>query len=192
MDDFEIPLATVRADSRAFRRDVEEMRRTLTDGLGGAADIAGRRIESALLRAVRTGKFGFEDLKRTALAILSEIAGASIRTGLDSAFGGKGGGGLQGGLLAIGTQLASAFLGVPGRAAGGPVSPGRAYRVGERGPELFVPTASGRIETPSAAPGRDVRVSITLNAPEGREPEALARSGRQIARDVRRALERSF
>ena len=32
------------------------------------------------------------------------------------------------------------------RALGGPVSRGRAYLVGERGPELFVPHASGRIE----------------------------------------------
>ena len=33
------------------------------------------------------------------------------------------------------------------RALGGPVSYGKPYLVGERGPELFVPSASGRIET---------------------------------------------
>lgn len=37
------------------------------------------------------------------------------------------------------------------RAAGGPVSAGRAYLVGERGPELFVPGATGTI-VPNAAP----------------------------------------
>jgi phage-related minor tail protein len=187
-EELERQVISVRADTQAFRRDVEEMRRTLADGLGSGADIAGRRIEGALLRAVRTGKFGFEDLKRTAFAILSDIAQAAVHTGLDTVSSGKG----SGGLFSLGTSLASAFLGVPGRAAGGPVAPGRAYRVGERGPEIFVPASSGRIEAPAANPGRDVRVTITLNAPQGREPEALARSGRQIARDVRRALDRSF
>jgi hypothetical protein len=33
----------------------------------------------------------------------------------------------------------------PGRASGGPVSPGKVYTVGERGPELFVPNSSGQI-----------------------------------------------
>lgn len=45
--------------------------------------------------------------------------------------------------------ITSAFGGggslVPGRAAGGPVASGRPYLVGENGPELFVPGASGSI-----------------------------------------------
>ena len=36
-------------------------------------------------------------------------------------------------------------LGVPARAVGGPVNAGAPYLVGERGPELFVPTGYGRI-----------------------------------------------
>jgi hypothetical protein len=36
------------------------------------------------------------------------------------------------------------------RALGGPVSFGKPYLVGERGPELFVPGATGRIETNGA------------------------------------------
>ena len=43
----------------------------------------------------------------------------------------------------IGGAIKSAFL--PGRAAGGPVSSGSPYVVGEKGPELFVPHASGTI-----------------------------------------------
>ncbi|MEO1170009.1 MAG: tail tape measure protein [Pseudomonadota bacterium] len=191
-DEFEDQMVRIRADTHAFRHDVDEMRRTLADGLGGAADITGRRIEGALLRAVRTGKLGFDDLKRTALAVMNDIAQAAIRGGLDSLFGGTRTGSGGGGLLSLGSQLAAAFLGVPGRAIGGPVAPGRAYRVGEQGPELFVPSASGRVE-PMAASGtaRDVRVTINLSAPHGSEPEALTRSGRQVARQVRRALERA-
>lgn len=86
--------------------------------------------------------------------------------------------------------LTSLFTGSPGRATGGPVSPGRPYWVGERGPELFVPTASGRVEAGGGAP-REVRVAITVNAPAGSAPDTLARSSRQVARAVRAVLEAS-
>ncbi|HVF33436.1 MAG TPA: hypothetical protein VM933_10410 [Acidimicrobiales bacterium] len=101
----------------------------------------------------------------------------------------SGGGGGNGGLLAAGAQLLGALLGAPGRATGGPVAPGRPYLVGERGPELFVPTASGRVETGRGAV-REIRMSINVTAPAGEAPQALARSGRQVARAVKQALMR--
>ena len=88
-------------------------------------------------------------------------------------------------------QVLAALAGAPGKAIGGPVVSGRPYLVGERGPELFVPTASGRIETMRGnAGGREVRVSITVNAPAGAEPRALKASSRQVARAVKQALMR--
>ena len=119
-----------------------------------------------------------------ALSAMAEIAAAAISNGIGAVFGGGGGGGL----LSIAGSLLGGALGLPGRATGGPVTGGRAFLVGERGPEIFVPTSSGRVE-PIMAGGRDVRVSITLNAPAGTETQALARSGRQVARAVRSALE---
>ena len=62
--------------------------------------------------------------------------------------------------------------------------------VGERGPEMFVPTSAGRIE-PNGGGGRprDVRVSINLSTPRGASaPTAMQRSSRQVASAVRRAL----
>ncbi len=176
-------LIAVRADTGGFDRDVAAMKASLGDGLGGGADAAGRSIESALGRAVRTGKLGFDDLKSVALKALDEIAGAALKSGLGAAAGGGGLAGLAGSLL-------SGVLGLPGRATGGPVAPGAAYLVGERGPELFVPTASGRVAPIAAGPGgRDVRVAIAINAPAGTEPQALARSSRQVARAISRALD---
>jgi phage-related minor tail protein len=84
--------------------------------------------------------------------------------------------------------LIGGLLGLPGRATGGPVVPGRAYLVGERGPEMFVPTASGRVEAGGRGGQREIRLSIGINAPAGAEPQALARSSRQVARAVKRAL----
>ena len=188
-EEIERLVVAVRADTGAFARDVGEMRAQLEGPLADGAERAGRALEGALIRAVRTGKLGFEDLKRAVLAAMAEIAAAAIRSGLREALGGGGGGG-EAGLVAAGARILTALLGAPGRATGGPVAPGRPYWVGERGPELFVPTAGGRIET--ARPGgSDVRISIAINAPAGAEPRALARSSRQVARAVKAALARA-
>jgi len=80
-----------------------------------------------------------------------------------------------------------ALFGAPGRATGGPVSAGRAYRVGERGSELFVPTASGRIE-PAGGPVRNIAITVNVHGQAGSEPQRLAQTGRQLARAVRRAV----
>jgi phage-related minor tail protein len=196
-EEIERLVVSVRADTQGFARDVSELRGQLEGPLGQGVERAGQLIENTLSRAIRTGKLGFDDLKRVALSVLAEIATAQIRAGLESAFGGGGnssGGGQQSGtagLINAGVQILTALLGKPGRATGGPVSPGQAYVVGERGPELFVPTSSGAIAaTPGNRAGRDVRISIAVNAPPGSAPDALARSSRQVARAVRQALSR--
>ena len=114
----------IRADTRGFARDVAEMRGTIEGPLEAGADRAGRAIEGALLRAVRTGKLGFEDLRTTALAVLGEIAAAALREGMKALGGGGSGGGgsAEGQLLAA---IVGTLAGSPGRATGGPVSPGR-------------------------------------------------------------------
>ena len=182
-DDLEPVLVRVRGDSAAFARDVAAMRGELDDVLGVGAERAALRLETALLRAVKTGTFGFEELKGVALSALDAIAGAALKAGMGSLLGGSGGGG------GLGEALAGLVGGLPGRATGGPVSPGRAYVVGERGPELFVPSSSGRVEVGGGSAGvREVRVAITVNAAAGAAPGVLAQSGRQVARAVRAAL----
>lgn len=183
-EEIERLVVSVRADTQGFARDVAEMRGSIDGPLQASAERAGDAIERSLLRAARTGKLGFEDLKRVAMNVLGEIAASAMRDGLAAIFSGSGGGG--GGL---GGLFASLFSGAPGRATGGPVSPGRPYWVGERGPELFVPTASGRVDAlPAGGSRRDVRVAITINAPAGEGAGALRQSSRQVARAVRTAL----
>lgn len=129
-----------------------------------------------------------EDLKRLALSVMNDIARAAISGGINAAMGGGGGsGGGAGGLLSLGTSIAMALFGAPGRATGGPVSAGRAYRVGERGPELFVPTASGRIEAAGGVT-RNIAITVNVRGDAGSEPQRLAQTGRQLARAVRRAV----
>ena len=178
----------MRADFAGLTSELAAMRSELEGPLVASADRAGRAIEAGLLRAVRAGRFGFEDLGRVAMSVLSQIAAAAVRGGIGAAVGGAGG---SGGLLGVGTSLVTAALGLPGRATGGPVAPGRAYLVGERGPELFLPTSSGRVMTgdgADAAQGRNVQIAITINGQGASAPQALARSARQVARAVRGAL----
>jgi hypothetical protein len=174
MDDLDAALVSVRADTAGFSRDVEAMRGELEGVLGAGAERAALRVEAGLLRAVRSGKLGFEELKGVALSALDAIASAALKAGVQSV--------LSGG------ALAGLVVGLLGRATGGPVSPGRAYVVGERGAEVFVPTSSGRVETGVPGGVREVRVAITVNAVGGSAPGVLAQSGRQVARAVKAAL----
>ena len=183
-EEVETLVVRVRADTQGLARDVEAMRAGMEGPLAAGAERAGRRIEQGLLRAARTGKFGFEDLRRMALSVLDDIARSALRSAMGSIGGGGGGG-----LLNVGASLIGSALGLPGRATGGPVGPGRAYMVGERGPELFVPTASGQVVAHGGG-GRDVRVSIAVQGRgDGQDnPRLLARSARQVARAVKGAL----
>ena len=179
-------VVSVLADTRAFASDVAAMRAELDGPFTDGLERAGSALERGLTSAIQRGKFGFEDLRRVALSVLSEIAAAAIRSGLN---GGSGDG--AGNLLSSLGTLLGAASGAPGRAMGGPVSPGRAYRVGERGPELFVPTSSGRVEA-STASGATTHVRMTINVSDARgtAPVALERSSRHVARAVRQALAR--
>lgn len=72
------------------------------------------------------------------------------------------------------------------RAAGGPVTGGRPYLVGERGPEIFTPGRSGAITPNHRLGGGTVTVnaSFTINAQTG-DPEAIAREvSRRLGRLV--------
>ncbi|WP_068076102.1 tail tape measure protein [Novosphingobium lentum] len=191
MQDLNALVIDVRASTSGFAADVAQMRGSfdsiLVDGFVRSGDV----LEKGLLGAIRRGSLGFEDLRKVALGVVGDIASQAVRAGIGSLGLGGGGGGLAGGAVqGLGSLIGSIF-GLPGRATGGPVAPGRGYLVGERGPELFVPTSSGSIAANGAGAGgsRDVNVSIRVVAPAGSgAPESLQRSSRQVAQAVRRAL----
>lgn len=211
-------VVAVRADTRALERDLGRVRADLAglsdagngakrqlgslagemDNFGAllatAATSAGRRMENAFIRFARTGRLSFEDLRVVALGVLNDIASAAIRSGLDRIFGGASGGGLLGSFFSAIFGSAPPVLSTAGRAIGGPVVERRPVLVGERGPEVFLPPASGRIAPlsradPNLAQRRSIAITINVNAAPS------ARLGResagQIALAVRRAVERA-
>lgn len=185
-DELDDLIIEVRAETSAFKADIESLRSTVDTSLLDGFSRAGNVLERGLLSAIRQGKLGFDDLKQVASRTLSEIAAQAVQSGIGSLFGNSGGGS---GLSGLFTNTIGALLGLPGRATGGPVSPGSAFLVGERGPEVFIPTSAGRVENFEQGRGRDVRVAINLAAPRGGDqPAILRRSTRQVASAIRRAV----
>ena len=174
----------VRADTSGFMNGINEIKREVDGPLADGIARAGGSIERALTRAAATGKFGFEDLRRVATSVLSDIAESALKANLGG--GASAGGGLISSLIgAVGN-----IFGAPGRATGGPVSGGRPYMVGDRGPELFVPAGAGRVEPAGRGRG-GVNVTINVVTPRDASPAVMTQTANQVARAVRQALVRA-
>jgi len=89
---------------------------------------------------------------------------------------------ITGGTFGAGVKIG---LGLTGRGSGGPVSSGTPYIVGERGPELFVPSAAGRI-VPSQTWNNNVSMSFTFSPADRREMAEMSDS--QLARKLVRVV----
>ena len=83
-----------------------------------------------------------------------------------------------------GVDIPGADVDVPGRQHGGPVLAGHRYRVGERGPEDFIPSRSGRIE-PNGSSGSGVDAKALAKAvADALEGTRVDVDGRQLGRLV--------
>jgi TP901 family phage tail tape measure protein len=73
---------------------------------------------------------------------------------------------------------------VPGKAAGGPISRGSTYMVGERGPELITAGRSGYVNKAGAAAGGGMTVNQTISfSIAGRADEDVVEKIRRVMRD---------
>lgn len=129
----------------------------------------GRTVTRELSEAARTGRLTMRGLVDDVLSDLTRLAGEQfVRRPIEDALSGL---------------AASAFGGA--RAGGGAVAPGAAYLVGERGPEVFVPSSAGRVEQR----GGGVTVNVTM--PAGIAPTDFRRSQAQLAAGVARGLRKA-
>jgi len=134
-------------DMKMFFEGIAEAVRN--SGLGDATKTlaegfikAGQLLEQSLTDAVLTGKASFSDLADHIKQVLAKALIQKFITGP---------------LLAM----------IPGLASGGPATAGKPYVVGEEGPELFVPTASGTVipndEMTSGGSGMGGATNVTYN-----------------------------
>lgn len=151
--------------SRVARDEIAPAAQLIEDSFASVA----RTIERDLGRAARSGELSLKGLARSIINDLKRVAiDTLVRKPLEN-------------------LLSSAFAGLFGgaRAGGGPVSPGRSFLVGERGPELFRPSVSGRIEPAGSRP-----MSVSIIVQGAADADSFRRSETQIAAALARALAR--
>lgn len=90
-------------------------------------------------------------------------AGDGLLSGIFSSIGGLFGGGAAG----------------SARALGGPVNPGRAYLIGEQGPEMFVPQGAGNVvPLRNGVTGGGATINVSISTPD---PQRFRESSGQIS-----------
>lgn len=134
-----------------------------TDKISQSAQELGLTFSSAFEDAIVSGKSFSDILTSIGQDILrittQQLVTKPLKAGIEGFFNSGGG-------SAIGSGISSFFSGLFGgaRAGGGPVSGGRAYLVGERGPEIMIPGSSGTI-IPNGAGGGGVTINNYGAAP---------------------------
>jgi len=125
-----------------LREAIEDARRS-QKGLQEVAHFAGDQIMNVFDDLIDGSGNLADSIKNVAKSLASAALQAALLGNgpLGNLFGTGGKGGGVGGLIGMLFNGVSA----PGKASGGPVSAGRPYIVGERRPELFIPSTGGRI-----------------------------------------------
>lgn len=155
---------TALGDMTKKMEEFEEVGTTITSSL-----------ESAFSSWVETGKLNVRDMVRSMIADLSKLYFSRAMQGLLTSFTSV----AFGGVVGANSNTALTY-GLPGRAAGGPVTSGSPYMVGERGPEMFVPPNNGKIIPNNALSGGGTVVNITNNSGGEVQEERRQSGGMEI------------
>jgi hypothetical protein len=129
----------------------------------------GRSIENGLVSAIQGAIDGTRTLGDVARSVFSEISSSLIRFGVNAFLGSL--------------FPNSSFF----RANGGTVSRGKSYIVGERGAEMFVPNAGGRI-VPNSDMGGSTNVVVNVDASRS-SVEGDEEQGRELGRLISVAIQ---
>ena len=126
-------------------------------------------VETGLVDAIEGAIQGTKTLGDVARSVFTQIQRSLISYGVNA---------FLGGLPGIGKIF---------RAEGGPVSRGKSYIVGERGPEMFTPGASGHI-TPNHQLGGSTSVVVNVDA-SGSSVEGDEQRGKELGRLISVAIQ---
>ena len=126
-------------------------------------------VQSGLVDAIEGAINGTKTLGDVARSVFAQIQRSLIQFGVNA---------FLGGLPGIGQFF---------RANGGPVSAGKSYMVGERGPEMFVPNTGGRI-VPNSDMGSSTNVVVNVDA-SGSAVEGDEAEGRELGRLISVAVQ---
>ena len=154
--------------------ETEEETKKLNDAFAKIGDTLATGVSDALVGVVQ----GTKSLGEAAKGILNDIANQFLRLGINtllfSAFGGS-------------TGL---FKNLPTFAAGGRPPVGRPSIVGERGPELFVPSTAGTvIPNDKLGGGLTNNIVVNVSMEGGVEAQGGEQEGRELGRLIAVAVQ---
>ena len=129
----------------------------------------GSTIETGIVDAIQGAIDGTKTLGDVARSVFSQIQRSLIQFGVNS--------------LLTGLFPGSRFF----RANGGPVSTGKSYMVGERGPEMFTPNTGGRI-TSNDDLGGSTSIVVNVDA-SGSNVQGDNQQGRELGRLIAVAVQ---
>ena len=130
-------------------------------------------VETGLVDAIDGAIQGTKTLGDVARSVFSQIQRSLIQFGVNAFLGGLPG------------DVGKFFSGE--RANGGLVSAGKSYMVGERGPEMFVPNAGGRI-VPNSDMGGSTNIIVNVDA-SGSSVEGDEQRGRELGALISAAIQ---
>ncbi|RYZ16221.1 MAG: phage tail tape measure protein, partial [Myxococcaceae bacterium] len=147
-----------RITAEQYRMEVERLQNQINTGFSYTKEIVGtatQHMSDAFANFVTTGRLEFSSLVDGILKDLARLLAQKAFMALVDA-----------GLSAFGAGGTSSLSLGSARASGGPVRAAQAHLVGELGPELFIPSSSGRIVPNDALGGGNVQMPIyvTVNA----------------------------
>lgn len=158
----------------AMKAHVSETEKLL-DSLDASTERVLGSMEDGMVGLIKGTTSVKDAFKNMAASIIDDLIRMQIQSTITRPLAGFLGTALSG--FALGGDAARVTTGQGGmgpamsgpaslRANGGPVSRGRAYMVGERGPELMIPRGGGTV-VPNSHLGGEAPVSVTLNVSTG-------------------------
>ena len=133
----------------------------------------GDSIATGISDALHDAVMGTKTLGEAAKSILNDIGSQLLRLGINTA---------------LGAIFGGPFAKLPGFAAGGRPPVGRPSIVGEKGPEIFVPTSSGKIIPNSEMGGTTNNIVVNVDA-TGSSVEGDDMAGKQLGRLIAVAVQ---
>ena len=127
-------------------------------------------VETGLVDAIEGAIQGTKTLGDVARSVFTQIQRSLIQFGVNA---------FLGGLPGVGRFF---------RADGGPVSKGKSYIVGERGPEMFTPGSTGMITPNHELGGSSTNVVVNVDA-SGSSVEGDEQRGRELGRVISVAVQ---
>ena len=179
---------SLEAANANFLLDIQDLQTQKLREQNQAALELGQTIRTGLIDGIKGAINGTQTFGQAMTNVLNNLKNKLMDKALNNLFDSIGSSIFKNKKSGGGGFFSNVLGGIFGeRANGGPVKQGGSYIVGERGPEIFTPRASGNI-TPNHALGGSTNVVVNVDA-SGSNVEGDEQQGRELGRLISAAVE---